>query len=211
MGYNEINGDEFDSMFELIICIIFMAFGIWSTVMMIGKLAERVEIDRPSDKITVTASTHYAEDPFWFTGYQAYMFAWHMDELSYESLSYVGGHIDVNGGSNARIDGTDNAHVTLSVLQDDGSVMPQFLVWRNQMITGQGAGVNNNVKNTISSIVQGTSSTLESLYRGEIRNSGKELLFHLELTDAYSNNNDLGSNANYGGKTYQWVLAPYYH
>lgn len=209
MGDNALNSDEFDSVFELIICILFMAFGILATSFMLKDMVANVEISGTPDKIEITSSTHYAEDPFWFTGYQAYMFSWHMDELSYESLSYVGGTIAPWGQSAARLDGTDNKHVTLCVLQPDGSVMPQFLVWRNQMITGAGNGATSSVKSTLASIVP--SSNLRNLYTGNVHSGGQTLLFHLELTDAYNNNNNLGNNVNYGGKTYKWVLAPYYH
>jgi hypothetical protein len=199
-------------MFELIIIIIFMSFGIWATTLMVKDMAAHVELSNHPDKIAITSTIHYAEDPFWYTGYQAYMFSWHMDELSDESLSYVGGSMST-GMASARLDGTDNNHVTLSTLTTDSSGnttrITQFLTWRNQMITGTGNGSTKSVKKTLASLV--SANQLSKLYRGTYLNSdGKALKFHLELTDSYSNNKDLGSSPTTGGKTFKWVLAPYY-
>lgn len=212
MGSN-LNTDEFETIFELILSVIFMMFGVFSIASMTRIMVKNTELSKTPDKIEITTTTHYAEDPFWFTGYQAYMFAWHMDELSQESLSYVGGNEVVTPPNTptARLDGIDKNHVTLSVLQDDGTIMPQFLVWRNQMITGTGQGATRSVKNTLASITAGTSYSLSDLYRGNIVRDSKNLMFHLELTGEFSNTKDLGDSVNYGGKTFQWVLTPRYH
>lgn len=216
---NELNSDEFETIFDLILCVIFMAFGVFAMVLMVKNLSTRVEIlDRP-DKIEVTHAQHITEDPYWFTGYQAYMFAWHMDELSYEPLSYIGGNAQVYSATESNpvnipsvhTDDNSNKSVTLSVKDSSGNIIPQFLPWRNQMITGSGQGSSRSVKKSLASVASDNNVSLEGLYQGNVFASNKQLLFHLELTGDYKLNSDLGNDINSGGKTYQWVLAPYYH
>lgn len=211
MGLGNINHDEFDTMFELVITMVFMAFGIFAMVSMVKNLSARVEINNAPDKIEVSYGEHVAEDPFYFTGYQAYMFAWHMDESSYESLSYVGGKVIP---SEAYLDNSlssdSQPKVTLSVTDTDGAVIPQFISWRNQMITGSGLGKDDSVKETINSVAP-SKATIDNIYKGDCVISGQQILWHLELTDDYLSTNDLGNSKLYGGKTFRWVLAPTYH
>ena len=205
--FGNLNGDEFDTMFELIIAIIFLSFGVFSMSLMARNMSERAALNEEPDKIEMTMRDHEDTDPFYFTGYQAYMFSWHMDEMSDVPLSYVGG---LNIPSTAHVDGSDTNHVTLSVKDNNGDTRSQFLVWRNQMITGQGYGATLNVKKTINSLTTGQDN-LYQLYRGLYSNGTGKIAYHLELTDKYKLSDDLGSSLNYGGKKFEWVLAPCYH
>lgn len=225
MELNNINSDEFDTMIELIITIMFMAFGIYAMTLMVRNMSARVEIYDKPDKIEVNAATHDVEDPFWFTPYQAYMFSWHMDEFSYEPLSYVCGDYptdyDINGNNLTSVQKLDVSSknqytVTLSVIDETtGAVRNQFTTWRNHHITGQGTAEaqNRNVKKSINSLIppSGSKKDVLNYYRG------KTVLYHLELTDYFTVNEDLNTsgdanvNLNIGGKKFKWVLTPRYH
>lgn len=207
----DLNGDEFDTMFELILTIMFMAAGVFAISLMFRNLSDRVGVMERPDKITITGYTHYEEDPFYFTGYQAYMFAWHMDELSSQPLSWVGGTLDVNYNSNQYIDDDNIKHVTICTIDSvTGKPINQFYTWRNQMITGAGNGTERSVQKTLASIV--SSTDIKSLYQGTVpANTGQNIMFHLELTDKYTRNNNLGNDPNTGGKKFSWVLAPCSH
>lgn len=219
MQLGNLNAEEFDTIFELIITILFMSFGVFAISQMVDNLSARVEVSSNPDKIAITYSEHEAEDPFYFTGYQAYMFAWHMDETSYESLSYVGGKltseydiVDNNIRSKQRLDDvSDNKCVTLSVIDENGDYITQFLTWRNQMITGQGLGANRSVMKTINSLTT-SDADLVKMYRGTLKDSSgsRKLYWHLSLTGDYTMSNDLGYSLNEGGKTFRWVLEPTY-
>lgn len=208
-GMNELNHDEFDTVFELILCVMFMSIGIFAMANMVKILSNKVEVNSPTDKIEITRNTHYAEDPFYFTGFQAYMFSWHMDEYSYVPITWLGGDM-VGTETTARTDGTDNNHVTISVLDDNGKINSHFLSLRNQYITGVGKGTQRSVKKSLTSIVgtSGDQVKVQQLYQGKYMIGSSPIYLHLECTDAYTNGADLGTDLNTGGKTYKWVLVP---
>ncbi len=196
-----INSDEFETMIELVLCVLFMSFGAWAMSRMVYNLSQRVDILDTPDKIEISERTHYAEDPFYFTAYQAYMFGWHMDELSYEDLYWVGGGL---GGGSTHFGDSSDRYARIGVLQEDGEIMNQFYTWRNQMITGIGAGTNRSVKSAINSMGGGP-----AFYRGMwYAADGATYLYHLELTDKFTILNNLGSDPNTGGKSFKWVLVP---
>lgn len=219
MGLHNINSDEFDTIMELIIAILFMGFGLFAVMLMLRNMTARVEIYDKPDKIEVNVNNVDAQDPYWFTPYQAYMFAWHMDEFSYESLSYVCGRHPtdyvVNPGqitSKQRLDvETKNDYtVTLSTIDENGELIRQFLTWRNRTITGQGTSAETrSVKKSINSVLGSnpTKADTYKYYKGNYNN----IKYHLELTGEFSNLNDLSDNPNTGGKEYKWVLTPRYH
>ncbi len=213
-GLGSLNSDEFETMFELVITIMFMAFGALAMSFMVKNMAERSALMNQPDKIEVEVGK-VEDDPFWFTGYQAYMFSWHMDELSYESLSWLGNGSYTEAKSSAHTDGSDTYHVNLGVVDEEtGEIIKQFYPWRNQRITGVGPAGNLSVKKTIKSCAQSSESSLVSLYKGTLEvpgTGGKHKMFHLELTDDYTISDDLGTNPNTGGKKFRWILAPYSH
>lgn len=207
---SHINGDEFDTIVELIIAVVFMCFGAWAMASMVANLSVRVnDLGIKRDKIEMTSSQHESEDPFYFTGYQAYMFAWHMDDMSYEKLAWV-------SNEDARLNSNDKDHVELGILDKDGNMISQFYTWRNQMITGAGMGKDRSVKKVLNNTVNGNQSQLVQLYRGKLiktipGGSSGRLMYHLELTGDYTTGNDLGSDSNTGGKMYRWVMVPTLH
>ena len=206
MELGNINSDEFDTIMELFITILLMSFGLFAVMLMLRK-------------IEVNVNNKDAEDPYWFTPYQAYMFAWHMDEFSYESLSYVCGEYPTdyvnNSGqitSEQRLDvGTKNKYtVTLSTIDENGELIKQFTTWRNRTITGQGTtGEVKSVKKSINSVL-GNKPTKENIYN-YYKGKYNKILYHLELTGEFSELNDLGDDINTGGKKYKWILTPRFH
>ena len=203
---NTLNEDEIDTILDLIVIVIFASFLLGSMVIMTQHMAKRVSIYTPTDKVVISSEEHERDDPMWFTGYQAYMFAWHMDEMSYEDLYWLGGTV---GNTTVKTDGTDTKHVKIGVLDDTGNLRSQFYVWRNQMITGVGNGAERSVKKTLDSIAP--SSRLADLYRGTYSVADGPVKFHLELTGDYTIKDDLDENGidpNAGGKKFKWILIP---
>lgn len=192
-----------------------MTFGAFAMSRMVLNFTDRTEALQSVDKITISSSQHEAEDPFYYTGYQAYMFAWHMDEFSYEDLYWIGGSFP-HGLD--KIDSTSDKHVRIGTLTPPDlngkrELMGQFYVWRNQMITGAGNGAERSVKKTVASLVP--QSDLPFLYKGTYKvadpSTGAQLPlgFHLELTDEFQVTNDLEVNDyNAGGKIFKWMLVP---
>lgn len=213
---NSLNGDEFDTIFEMVVCVMLMAFGAWATAMMVQTFSARTVYSNVPDKIEITNSVHYAEDPMWFTGYQAYMFAWHMDHLSYEDLYYVSEDPDLTDMFVDSSVAANPPYVKLSVYTQDVNgkkiLLPQFYTWRNQMITGRQLGTTSSVKKTLDSAAgspDGTNQSLvEDLYKGDYLVNSKHKLFHLELTDKTTLNKDAGNDVNAGGKKFKWTLIP---
>lgn len=225
MQLGNLNSDEFDTIIELIIAIMFMSFGMVAIVLMLRNMNERVEIYDSPDKIEISTAMREVEDPFYFTPYQAYMFAWHMDEFSYESLSYVGcedeeaiktGYTKLANGqiqSNQRLDGNSNNDediytVTLSVIDENGHIRNQFLTWRNRNITGLD-DTQKSVRKSINAFVKESDDSSETKKRYFNYYKGNTVMYHLELTDAF-----LGKPNTYiyemeeGGKKFKWVLTP---
>ena len=226
MQLGNLNSDEFDTIIELIVAIMFMSFGMVAIVLMLRNMNERVEIYDSPDKIEISAAMREVEDPFYFTPYQAYMFAWHMDEFSYESLSYVGcedntnintGHTTLPNGqiqSNQRLDisgvnkNKDIYTITLSVIDENGHVRNQFLTWRNRNITGID-NTQKSVRKSINAFVDKSYDSSETKQRYFDYYKGNTVMYHLELTDAF-----LGKTNTYiyekgeGGKKFKWVLTP---
>ena len=207
------DNDEFDSVMELIVTILFMAFGIFATALSTKYLTAKANLIEHDDKISITAEEHQANDPYWYTGYQAYMFAWHMDELSYESLTWLEGHAGSLGNepptTTARVDSTNKDHITIGILDENGQYRAQFIPWRNRSIVGTGYAEDCNVKKTINTLANGVG--IYDFYRGNSLDGVHKYEYHLELTDAYTTKYNLGHNKNTGGKKFSWVLAPYYH
>lgn len=203
-----LNTDEFDTIMDLIIAILFMGFGMVAIVLMVTNLNKRIAIVDVPDKIEYRVSDREVLDPFYFTGYQAYMFAWHMDDLSYEPLCYVAWDNEVNQEL-CMIDGYENSGtVRLSVLDESGQVRSQFIPWRNQFIVGTGLGEFNNVKDVMADLWM-TAFTGDTRVEEMYKNSGSnKIMWHLRLTDEHKEYNNLGDDPNTGGKTFEWILRP---
>lgn len=197
-----MNDDEFDTLMDLIVMVMFMGFAFYSLVIMSQHMAKRVDLYTPIDKIIVDEEIHERDDPTWFTGYQAYMFAWHMDEMSDQSLSWV------TYNSGAKIDDNNySTDITMSKNKiNDSSIASSFIPLRNRYIVGTGFAEGSNVRSVINNSAP---HNLFDLYRGKYYNAeGKSLMYHLLLTDKYTRYRTLGSDINAGGKEYSWVLEP---
>lgn len=208
---DELNGDEIESIIELILTVLIMSFGILATLLMSKYLNAKIELVEHEDKIAITSELHELNDPFYFTGYQAYMFGWHMDEMSTVALHWLSNNSSstMSGGKSPnRIDIPSDDWVKISVLDDSGEYRSNFIVWRNRTIVGTGFAANKNVKKTIAALGDGYG--LYNLYRG-IPQGTRTAMYHLELTGDYRQHDNLGPNLNTGGKSFSWVLAPTVH
>lgn len=202
---NTLNEDEIDTILDLIVIVIFASFLLGSMVIMTQHMAKRVSIYTPADKVVISSEEHERDDPMWFTGYQAYMFAWHMDELSDQSISWI----TLNSG--AKIDDDDYRNdITMSRKKiNDANIASSFIPLRNRYIIGTGFAEGSNVKKVIN---QSSLGDLFKLYRGKAENShGEKLMYHLSLTDKYTRYSALGADINTGGKIFSWVLEPRFH
>lgn len=200
----QLDNDEFDSLMDLIITVLFMAFGILATAFMCYYLSRRVEASTETDKIMYTYETYEQANTYEFTGYQAYMFSWCMDELSYEPLYWIGGNYsNIMSGSNLSSVNTDvdsDKWVCLSTLLDDGTVRPQFIPYRNRIIVGTGFSTDKSVKSVIN---MSAGPNAKAHFQGT-----NGLRYKLILSGDYRLNNDLGNHPTKGGKTFQWILLP---
>lgn len=202
---DQLNSDEFDAIMDLIITVLFMAFGILATAFMCYYLSRRVEASTETDKVVYTYENYQQANTYSFTGYQAYMMAWCMDELSYVPLYYIGGeHNLIMSGSDLSSVNTDDENsdkwLRLCTLDDSGNVRPQFIPYRNRLIVGTGDLANTSVKALIN-MAAGVDA--KAHYRGT-----NKIRYKLSLTDKYKTVNNLGTNPNTGGKTFQWILKP---
>lgn len=97
----EVDGDEFDYLLELVIAIIFMTIGIVTTVVMVRTMDVKTQVNSRVDKVEVSYKEVMDNDPFKFTGYQAYMFSYMIDPVSDIALSWTNAE---TSGSVATID-----------------------------------------------------------------------------------------------------------
>lgn len=200
-----LDNDEFDALIDLVITILFMAFGILATAFMCYYLSKRVEVSNQNDKVLYTYDNYVQANTYEFTGYQAYMFSWCMDELSYVPLYWVGdSYTSIMAGSTLSYVDIDNENdekwVCLSTLDDSGNVRPQFIPYRNRVIVGTGFATNKSVKSVVN-LAAGVDP--KKHFQGT-----NGIQYKLTLTDAFKSVNDLGNNPNRGGKTFQWILIP---
>lgn len=90
MSTNNITSDEFDWLFEIVIAILFMSFGVFAISRMILQLDAQTEVTSRVDKVRVTEEYMEANEKlFEFTGYQAFMFSYMMDIYSPADLYYM--------------------------------------------------------------------------------------------------------------------------
>lgn len=214
---SNLNSSEFDLVFELVIVILFMSIGLFSLSRMITNFNTRDKVYTRTDKIEVSARMHEAEDPFYFTGYQAYMFAWHMDTESSVPLSWVGGktyqlptptdepHDFLSNGGSFNY---NTQKITLGILDENEQRRSHFLTWRNQKITGAGLGSDNSVALLLNTLQIGTDKVDASeLFKGTATSSDhRQILYHLDMSSRYSNSTD--NSLGYTRRLYEWTLAP---
>ena len=194
--------EELDTIIELIVAIIFMTFGVFAIAYTVAVFSAKIEVTYKPDKLSSKVSREIT-DPMYFTGYEAYMMAWHMDNLSDEPLMYI----STTSTSHNPAYGNDEAgnycdayqsHVILSVndLATD-EPRPSFINWRNKRITG--------------AMLPSGSPSVQSMVNGVAYNkgidpnllwSGSDVMFHLEHT--FDNMESSGMD----GKESIWQLTP---
>ena len=98
----EVDSEEFDHILELIVAVMFMAFGITATIFMIRVMDAKTQIVSRVDKVEVSYLDIEDNNPFKFTGYEAYMFGWMIDTTTDTAITWTNG--DLSGNSYATID-----------------------------------------------------------------------------------------------------------
>lgn len=83
----EIDTSEFDWLFELIIAVLFMSFGIFATVTMTRIMDEKTQIEPRLDKVELSYDAMQSSNPFILSGYDAWMMAYLVDPTSDVSLT----------------------------------------------------------------------------------------------------------------------------
>lgn len=212
---NMLGHEEVDSLMDIIMTIMFMTFCALAIGYMVIVMSGISQHYHGQDKLEIDADAASEMDPMYFTGFQTYMFAYMMDAYSDQPLTWLGGN---DWPVSARIDGSDNKHVTICALDENGDVRPNFMSWRNQIITG-GIASGQNGRDVKSVIKSSLAVPAYQIYNGTatrtINGSTKQLRFHLELTDQYINNyenvySNMGHVLTERRKVYQWVLVPSY-
>ena len=177
---NELDSSEFDFIFELILAVLFMSIGLFAIITTIRVFAARVELTPRVDKVEINSNLIEENNPFDFTGYQAYMMAWHMDGLSEVPLMWTAGDLYADAKT-VLANGTETK---LATLIDPVANRSGFITYRNQMITGSRIGEGIGVTDTLKACTDtGTTGELVQLYRGLGKYS--DVRFHLELTDKH--------------------------
>lgn len=200
---SNLNSDEFDTVFELVIATLFMFFGVLAIVYMNSALLTKESVIYKVDKVAVTRSADNSQvnNPYRFTPYQAYMIAWHMDGRSFEPLSYVGS----NNTGDAYTDGVDEIHATIDPTNNSNFLNRSFVTYRNQVITGKNGLEADHTLSVRKTMLR--NSLIEADETAYWRQANS---WNLILTDKYKLDYDLGDPAYTfnGGKTFQWVLEP---
>ena len=195
-----MGSEELDTIVELLIAVLFMGV----CAVMVGGMCIRMSAYSThlhcSDKTEITAEKNEVEEPFYYTGYQAYMFAWMMDSYSKVPITWL-------ADNDARIDSSNNDHVTIGTIDEDGSSRNQFMAWRNQVITGGALARNRNVKDVLRDAASGA-GTIDNFYSGNT-----EWRYHLVFTGDYTLStvpvySDVGYTLVERKKVYSWVLVP---
>lgn len=182
---NKVSHDEFDYLMELIASILFMTIGIFGVVFMITQFNRQVELNPRVDKVRVSSIDQEDRDPFYFTAYQAYMFAYMMDGHDKTALYWfstlpenpnVGGAGTVKEAPSGSTFPGDGYYIGLCPAE----LANGFVVVRNRAIIGSQDYGGKSVKLTLSRANGNNENEVANDYRGL---NGKR--WHLCLTDTY--------------------------
>lgn len=149
MGGESIDSGEFDWLMEIIAAILFMSLGILGIVQMSITLARQTEVNTRVDKVRVSSIDQDDSNPFVFTGYQAYMFAWMMDGHDETALMWA-----AHDANDAMLD-KEHHHISDTygsegyILLDPAGEAAGFIVKRNRAIIGADEYEHVSVKNTL--------------------------------------------------------------
>lgn len=193
--------DTVDSFLELIMAVFFIIFLCFATGQMIISMQKFTTHYHHSDKIEVHVnSDNIDENPFTYTGYQAYMFAWMMDPYSDVSLSWL-------ATKNMKLDDDTNTHITISTIDDHGASHGSFMAYRNQLITGGTMSPDASVRSLIRGVHP---DEVNALYASDKAKCGH--YFQLEFGDFSRyptvDYDEKGEKIVDERKVYSWVLYP---
>ena len=180
MGDESLNTGEFDLLLELVIAIMFMTVGIVGIVNMSRTLQKQTEVNSTIDKVTVSAVDQKEINPFVYTGYQAYMFAWMMDGHDNTAILWAA----KNDDSTAYLTATPSVGATHGnenyILLDPAKESAGFIVKRNRAIIGADEYEDMSVKQTVMHSVDNPSDTSKvvNMYKGL-----SDVEWKLDLTD----------------------------
>ena len=199
MLHGLFGADEPDTLIELIVAVFFMGICAVAIGLMSMRMVEYGKYSHNKDKLETVADASSVEEPFYYTGYQAYMFAWMMDPYSYTSLSWL-------DDPTSRTDGTSGS-VTIGVLDESGTPRANFMAWRNQTITGGAIAPVRNVHAIVRSAGDSTGNR-HNFYAGTT-----SLKYHLVFTGDYTINKvptyaHIDHTLIERSKVYTWVLVP---
>lgn len=202
--------EELETIIELIVAIIFMSFCIFATAYMVKVISPRTAISYESNKL-VELSSYDVSDPNYFTGYQAYMMSWHMDNISTQSVMWLSNASTSHNpgtGDDADTDtctSTDSHVILSSIDRDTKDYRNNFIVWRNKHITGAGL----NGKPSVQKMINDAADITFGLNSGDVRflwsGTSPADSYRFKLEHTYSN---MESNASSGRKDSIWQLTP---
>lgn len=184
MEDNHLNSEEFDWLMEIIMAVTFMIIGIIGVVHMVTTLQEQTAVTTRVDKVHVNSNSIEEDNPFVFTGYQAYMFAWMMDGHDSTELHWFSEEgLSVQ---DTRIEGAHFSGSGCYVSIDPGTNRSGFIVKRNRAIVGSNEYENYSVKKALSESVDNDSANLCKMYKGTLKDSeGKPILWKLDFSDVH--------------------------
>ena len=207
MGNESLSSDEFDWLLELIIAVMFMALGIFGITKMILQLQVQTDVTSRVDKVRVSSIDLEEINPFVYTGYQAYMFAWLMDGHDDTELFWFPNENMVV--QDISLEGAVGAGGACYVSLDPLGTAQGFIVKRNRAILGAGEYSNFSVKKTLSCIAN-NDDELVDIYRG----TNDAPVWHLDFTDLHVDDkttiytDESESEVFEERKEYVWSLHP---
>lgn len=127
----EIDTSEFDWLFELIIAVLFMSFGIFATVTMTRIMDEKTQIEPRLDKVELSYDAMQESNPFILSGYDAWMMAYLVDPTSDVSLTLAQHEPELNDATRDLDDASD----CLAMI-DPYKHRDNFVTYRNTKLAG---------------------------------------------------------------------------
>lgn len=223
MGNSDLGSDEFDTIFELILTIIFTSFGLFALFQMINVMNTKIELFQQKDKIEVVSRDHQVEDPYWFTAYEAYMIGIVYDEDTNTTVTWLGkddsGTKYVSNSNNkynlSVISTVDSMldkrnekynYTVINICYDNGERIEGFDTWKQKQCFN--AKTNHCLARTIASVGD---TQNDEFFAGKYTVVDKPVMYHLEFTPKY---NAIVENVAPLGITLEkrrnskWVLIP---
>lgn len=127
----EIDTSEFDWLFELIIAVLFMSFGIFATVTMTRIMDEKTQLEPRLDKVELSYDAMQSSNPFILSGYDAWMMAYLVDPTSDVSLT-LAQHEPESGDATRDLDDDSDCLAMI----DPYKHRDNFVTYRNTKLAG---------------------------------------------------------------------------